>query len=89
MGCDFSATIKEWAAKNADTIDMIFPAHPVLYSTSHSMIQPQKYYFRLQEEARKNWFENIVPREIVYFESILKCNGTGFFVGDKVSHHEI
>ncbi len=53
------------------------------------MTQPQKCYFRLQEEARKNWFENIVPREIVYFESILKCNGTGFFVGDKVSHHEI
>ena len=51
------------------------------------MIQSQKFYFRLQEKARKNWFENIVPRELAYFESILKCNGTGFFVGDKVNSY--
>ncbi|CAB4027092.1 Hypothetical predicted protein [Paramuricea clavata] len=48
-----------------------------------------KNLFRLQEKARKNWFENILPRELAYFESILKCNGTGFFVGDKMTYADI
>ena len=40
----------------------------------------------MQEKAKKTWFDKIVPQELVYFESILKGNGTGFFVGHKVGY---
>ncbi|XP_028401451.1 probable glutathione S-transferase 6 [Dendronephthya gigantea] len=42
-----------------------------------------------KEREKKNWFESILPREIEYFESILKRNGTGCLVGSKITYADI
>lgn len=38
----------------------------------------------LQEKKRKEWLERTVKDSLVGFERALRCNGTGYFVTDKV-----
>ena len=42
-----------------------------------------------KEKQRKNWFENKLPPAMKNFEAILKRNGTGYFVGDKITYADI
>ncbi len=38
-----------------------------------------------QEEYRKDFFENLLPKKLAYLERILEGNTTGFLVGDKIT----